>query len=276
MIVCVREHAVLLVTDHEVVVTKEVSSMSETPLPQIVSDPPDDRAGVADIRPRRRSHTGQNRAVSAFAAGSAARDLSSSVPSDEERAFVAALQGAGIASELHEGELERIASELRASDAHARRTDLLAAYYDAAGDPLTAQRRRATDRWFLFRADDSLNAAQLLSRLLDAVPELAGAELERVGGDDGTLVVRAGDDVCALEDEREEDSGSSVSVRDLVRAVNVLLDRRLVRARLVGLIGDGTREAYVGLPSVTSAIALSNADYLAAIDAEALLDLTGW
>jgi len=255
--------------------------MSETPLPHPISDAPDDRAGVADIRARKRSHTGQNRAVSAFAPGQAAAARSepalAPVPSGDEQSFVSALRTAGIASELSETELARLLPRLQASNAYTRRIELLSAYYEAGGDALAAQRRQATDRWYLFRAPDRLNAAQLLSGLLNVVPELSGAELERVGGQDGTLVLRVGDDVCALEDEREEEPGLvTVSVCDLVRAINVLLDRRLVRARMVGLIGDGEREAYVGLPSVTAAIALSSADYLAAIDAEALLDLTGW
>lgn len=255
--------------------------MSETPLPQSASDLPDERSGTGDIRPRKRSHhtTGQNRAVSAFAPGQATPrsnpPMASAVPTEDAQ-FAAALRASGIASELTETELARLIPQLDSSEPHTRRTDLLHAYYEAGGDALAAQRRQATDRWFLYRADDGLNAPQLLARLLNVVPELSGAELERVGGENGTLVVRAGDDVCALEDEREGEGGATVSVCDLVRAINVLLDRRLVRARIVGLWCDGTREAYVGLPSVTSAITLSNADYLAVADAEALLDLTGW
>jgi hypothetical protein len=246
-------------------------------------------------------------------------------PSADDQRFAAALRASGVASELTEAELARATAQLAASylrsraeeprastegraaalgtpadeprpstqSGPARRLDLLVAYYGVENDPLAAQRRQATDRWFLFQAADALTAPQLLARLLDVVPELQGTELERVGGQDGTLVVRAGDDVCALEDEREEDVGtqstpssgpasgaqpraSTISVCDLVRALNVLLDRRSVRARLVGLIGDGSRDAYLGLPSVTSAIVLSSGDYLAVADAEALLDLTGW
>lgn len=256
--------------------------MSETPLPQLLNDAPDDRSGTGDVRPRRRSQTGQNRAVSAFAPGQGVPRSDpppGSTPpvSPEDAAFVAAIRAAGIASELTEAELARLVPNLPSGDVCVRRTDLLAAYYEAGGDALAAQRRQATDRWYLFRAEDGLSASQLLAGLLGVVPELNGAELERVGGAHGTLVVRAGDDVCALEDEREDEPGQvTVSVCDLVRAINVLLDRRLVRARIVGLIGDGAREAYVGLPSVTAAITLSSGDYLAVADAEALLDLTGW
>lgn len=263
--------------------------MSETPLPQLsieggaqrlAADAPESHEGAGEQRTRKRANTGEKRSFSAFAPGNVSARSEPQLESTlaaEELAFVAALRAAGVALELSEPELARVAPQVTAESTHARRIDLLSAYYESASDPLAAQRRRATDRWFLFRADDRLNASQLLARLLDVVPELADTTLERVGGPDGTLVLRAGEDVCALEDENQDDGGgSTVSVCDVVRAVNVLLERRFVRARLVGLIGDGSREAYLGLPSATAAIALSSADYLAPPDAEALLDHTGW
>jgi hypothetical protein len=264
------------------VVFKGVWSMSETPLPHTASaDVPEERAGHSDGRVRKRSHSGEKRAVSAFSPGhvTSRSELAATLVelSPEELAFVAALRAAGLALELSDTELTRAAQHVQGQSRASRRLDLLAAYYDTPSDPLASRRRRATDRWFLFEADHSLNASQLLERVLDVVPELHGTELERVGGPDGTLVLRAGEDVCALEDEHEDDAGEpTVSVCDLIRAINVLLERRFVRARLVGLIGDGAREGYLGLPSVTAAIGLSSADYLAAPDAEALLDLTGW
>jgi len=253
--------------------------MSETPLPQTArampADTPHERADADDTRTRKRA-TGSDRRPVSLSAGQSAV-LPPAQLTEDDLAFVSALRVVGLAQELVNDELARAARHVRSSLPAVRRIELLRAYYEDDEDPLAAQRRRATDRWFLYRAEDELNASQLLARLLDIVPELAGTDLERVGGPSGTLVLRAGDDVCALEDEREDESGSaSVSVCDLVRAINVLLDRRLVRARLVGLIGDGVREAYLGLPSLTAAISLSSADYLAAIDAEALLDLTGW
>jgi hypothetical protein len=298
--------------------------MSETPLPQTLSamhsaDAPDETSTTGEFRARRRSTSAELRPVSAFAPGhgtgthsqigsgngshdrnghergrtseppASALAPTPSVTADDVR-FAAALRSSGIASELTDAELARaIASQPgrgATQSAPGRRLDLLASYYSAENDALAAQRRQATDRWFMFQAAEGLSAPQLLARLLDVVPELQGTALERVGGSDGTLVVRAGDDVCALEDERDEQPSSSpradaphastISVCDLVRAINVLLDRRGVRARLVGLIGDGQREGYLGLPSVTAAIVLSSADYLAVADAEALLDLTGW
>ncbi|MDB4974408.1 MAG: hypothetical protein JWN48_2749 [Myxococcaceae bacterium] len=274
-------------------VTKEVWSMSETPLPQIASamhsDAPEGTANTGEYRARKRSITGDLRPVSAFSPGhrgheppaSASPPASQATLSEDERSFVAALRAAGIASELNEAEQARTAAHIRGEGRPARRLSLLASYYEAEHDALAGQRRKASDRWFLFDSAEGLNAHQLLARLLDIVPELQGTELERVGGRDGTLVLRDDDDVCALEDEqelegREAPPYSTISVCDLVRAINVLLDRRAVRVRLVGLIGDGTREGYLGLPSVAAGIALSSADYLAVADAEALLDLTGW
>ncbi|MDB4985713.1 MAG: hypothetical protein JWN04_891 [Myxococcaceae bacterium] len=246
------------------------------------TDAPEDGVSTGEYRARKRSTTGDLRPVSAFSPGHRASEPPASGAAqaklgDDEQTFVAALRAAGLASELNEAEQARTAPYVYGEGRPARRLSLLAAYYAAEHDALAAQRRQATDRWLLFDAADGLTAHQLLAKLLDIVPELSGTELERVGGRDGTLVLRDDDDVCALEDEQEVDPGySTVSVCDLVRAINVLLDRRSVRVRLVGLIGDGTREAYLGLPSVAAGIALSSADYLAVADAEALLDLTGW
>jgi hypothetical protein len=181
--------------------------------------------------------------------------------------------------ELSLSELDRILRGLpEDSTPAARRLSLLEAYYGASFDAVTALRRRATDRWFMYGAGDGIAAPQLVQRLLGVLPEIAGAHLERVGsagGMLGTLVLRLGEHVCAIDDEiigRD----MSVSVQELVRSMNVLLERRNVRARLVGLFGDGTREAYVGLPSLSSALSLVEANYLTAPDVEALMGLTAW
>jgi hypothetical protein len=261
--------------------------MSQTPLPTTMSvlpvaDALDETATTGEFRARKRTPSTSNRPVSAFAPGQSARGSDPppgyrSTPTSEELAFATALRAAGVAQELDETELARSLQGARGESRASRRLDLLAAYYAADHDPLAAKRRQATDRWYLHHAADAVDATQLLARLLDLVPELAGAELERLGGHDGPLVLRHYEDICALEDERQDGPGLlTLSVCDLVRAINVLLERRAVRARLVGLLGDGHREAYLALPSVTSAITLSNADYLAAVDAESLLDLTGW
>lgn len=266
--------------------------MSQTPVPHTMSaltsaDAQDETATTGEFRARKRPPSTSNRPVSAFAPGQAGQNgrgsdpppaqRKSMSPSSEDLAFASALRAAGVAQELDETELARSLQSARAESRVGRRIDLLSAYYAAEHDPLAAKRRQATDRWYLHQATDEIDAAQLLARLLDLVPELNGAELERLGGPDGPLVLRHREDICALEDEREDEPGlPTLSVCDLVRAINVLLERRAVRARLVGLLGDGSREAYLALASVTAAITLSNADYLAAADAESLLDLTGW
>jgi len=197
-----------------------------------------------------------------------------SVP--DEAGFVAGLQAAGVLRELSLSELDRIQSNLRPGSGATRRLDLLEAYYAAGGDAVAALRRRATDRWFVFQATDNIGAPQLVQRLLGVVPELSGAHLERVGSSSGTLVLRLGEHLCALDDEQAERGRASVSVLEVVRAMNVLLDRKNVRARLVGLLGDGVREAYLGLGSLMNALPLVEADYLTAVDAEGLMGLSAW
>jgi hypothetical protein len=194
----------------------------------------------------------------------------------DEQGFIAGLQAAGVLRELSLSEIERISESLAELRAAPRRLDLLEAYYGASGDAVAALRRRAADRWFVYRSSDQLGAPQLMQRLLGVVPELSGAHLERVGSASGTLVIRLGDHICALDDEAEDRGIARVSVHEVVRALNVLLERKGVRSRLVGLLGDGAREAYLGLPSLTAALALTEADYLTAPDIETLMTLTAW
>jgi hypothetical protein len=137
-------------------------------------------------------------------------------------------------------------------------------------------------------------ASALLDRLFELTPEVGRIALERIGsGADSTLVLRAGDDFVALLDDFEEtmDTGeidvrdlegrssgqpaSMVTVRGLVRGVNVLLGRRQVRERLVPLRSDVMREVYVGLP-LTEAIELARGGYLEEESAEDVVELGGW
>jgi hypothetical protein len=197
--------------------------------------------------------------------------------SPSDALFVAALREAGLISELRHLELSRAASYMGEGDVASRRIDLLAAYYEVEGDPISSKRRQAMDRWFLYNANDGLTAITLVQRLSAIAPEMDPARLTRIGGSAGALVLQSGDHVCALEDEREDAPGSvSVSVRELVRAFNVLLDRHGVRTRLVGLVGDGRREAYLGQSTMGTAIQLANADYLTAPDGETLMQLAAW
>jgi len=253
--------------------------MPETPLPQTLADGLDMSVGADDSRPRRRAST-TSRPVSAFAPTRTSRvpvTPGASHLTQEDCEFVTALHEANVALDLDGAELTRAAHYLRFENGPGRRLDLLDAYYAADGDPIVSQRRQATDRWFLFSADEGLTASSLVQRLLSVTPELGLARLERIGGADGALLLRAGEHVCGLEDDRLDEHGTvTVSVRDMVRAFNVLLDRHDVRTRLVGLFGDGTREAYFGQASMGSAIILANAQYLDAPDAEILMQRTAW
>jgi hypothetical protein len=260
--------------------------MSETPFPSTLLDEPDANSGASES-PKRRRTTTSHRPVSAFApAGtpsSVGSPASQAVSGDGDAAamagasdadFVAALRDAGVAADLHGQELTRAARAVRHTETNARRIDLLDAYYGAGGDALTSQRRRAMDRWFPYNASQRLDATELVIRAQMVLPELPAARLERIGG---ALVLRAGEHVCALEDEQDDlPDAPSISVRDLVRAFNVLLERHNVRVRLVGLIGDGQREVYLGLRTVAAAMALVKGDYLEPADAETLVDLTNW
>lgn len=259
--------------------TKQLG-MSETPLPQSTADVPNGDASEArQARRRDDTHPGLpiSAPPSALSNGAARAGLDSPF-APEDAVFVAALRKSGLLEELSNGEAQRIAKRLHAEDSPAkRRIDLLQAYYTTGDDPVAALRRRATDRWFLYSASDALHATQLLQRMLGVVPELTGAQLEWVGGAGGTLVLRIGDDVCGLDDEHGADPKSSlVNVHELVRGINVLLERKGIRTRLVGLLGDGQREAYLGMNSLTRTLSLNSAEYLMARDAEELINQTAW
>jgi hypothetical protein len=258
--------------------------MPETPLPQTLSDDYENPLGsAAESRTRKRPNA-PGRPVSAFAPAHPKSDPPATTPSPttmqltpDDCSFVAALRSAGLAAELDGPELARAARGVHAPLRRARHLDLLGSYYAAAGDPLVSRRRQAMDRWFSYSAREGLHVTQLLPRILNVLPEIYGARIERVGGASGALVVRAGEHVCALEDEQEDGAeATTVSVSGLVRALNILLDRQGVRARLIGLFGDGERETYLGIPSMAAAVPLAQADYLTAVDAEALMELTGW
>jgi hypothetical protein len=254
--------------------------MSETPVPEFRRDYDDDGNVASEARLRKKSQSG--RPVSAFGTSPSLVkvDTPPSSPAGDlgEAGLVAGLQAAGILRELSLSELDRILRGLPEAPAQTRRIALLEAYYGANTDAVAALRRRATDRWFLFSAGDMIGAPQLVQRLLGVLPEIAGAHLERVGGNargQGTLVMRLGDHVCAV-DEEQTGRDANVSVQEVVRTMNVLLERKNVRARLVGLFGDGEREGYLGLPSLSSALALVEAGYLTAPDVETLMSLTAW
>lgn len=213
----------------------------------------------------------------------------------DELAFVSALRDAGLAPDLAGEELRRAAVSMRETvsdlDPMSRRIDLLEAYYAAGGDPSVSRTRRSVDRFLMQRETDPVTAAQLVSRILELTPELGHVSLERVGGGaDGPLVLRAGEHFAALLDdyeesletgeidlrelERHESRTTMVTLRGLVHATNMLLERHGVRERFVALRSDPAREIYVATP-LTEAIELARGGHLED-DAEEVVELGCW
>ncbi len=221
-----------------------------------------------------------------------AQRLAAQLLDDEDMAFLDGLQKAGLLEHLDEEELLRIASEVEESDGERRRVDLLALYYAAAGDDEVSETRRLADRYFLQSVGEPATASGLVDRLAVLTPELGKVELERIGGgEDGPLVLRAGGHFSAVLDDYEEETDTEeydlseaeqrqggvtmVTVRGLVRALNVLLDRHDVRERLVSLRGDEEREVYVAL-GVAEAAQLARAGFLEDENAEDMMELAAW
>jgi hypothetical protein len=220
-----------------------------------------------------------------------AQRLAAQLLDEEDRVFLEAMQKAGLLAELDEEELLRVASEVESTDEESRRVEMLELYYSAAANGEASARRVGADRFFLQRVGAPATAASLVARLAALLPELGAVELERIGGGDGPLVVRAGEHFSAVLDDYEEETDTGefdvaeseqrkgavpmVTVRGLVRAMNVLLDRHDVRERLVSLRGDEEREIYVAL-GVSEAILLARGGYLEDDDAEEVMDLGAW
>ncbi|MEZ4336721.1 MAG: hypothetical protein R3B82_08845 [Sandaracinaceae bacterium] len=215
--------------------------------------------------------------------------LASQLLEPEDVSFLDALRRAGLLAELDDGELLRIASEVDEADPDTRWVDLLELYYGVA-DPERRETRRTTDRFFMQRVGQPATASGLVQRLSDLQPELGGVALERIGGPEGPLVLRAGEHFCAVLDEHEEEMDTDqvdlsdleaqpdvpmVTVRGLVRSTNVLLDRNGIRERLVSLRGDDQREVYVRL-GVTEAMTLCQDGYLEDEDPEDVMELAAW
>jgi len=193
--------------------------------------------------------------------------------------FVNALTGAGLLTEMSADELEHVLLGQASVDAATRYLDILEHYYAANGDANVGLRRRMTDRFFMHRAEDPATARQLLVRLVLLTPELGGVKLEKMGdGPDSTCILRAGDDAAGIFDDGDEVAASvdgTVSIRGLVRAVNVLLERSKQRHRFVPIMRDDSREAYVAT-TVTGALNLCQQEYLEETDVEALIDFASW
>lgn len=220
-----------------------------------------------------------------------AQRLAAQLLDPDDQVFLDAMRAAGLLGELDEEELLRVASEVGEGESDERCVTLLELYYDAGGDKDSAARRRRMDRFFLQRVGQPATAGGLVARLVELTPELAEVTLERIGGSDGPLVLRNGEHFAAVLDDYEEETDTGefdtkeaelrkngvpmVTVRGLVRALNVLLDRQGVRERLVALRGDAEREIYAGL-GVAEAMQLTRSGYLEDDDAEDVMDLGAW
>jgi len=168
--------------------------------------------------------------------------------SKRDEDFVRLLNAAGLACELDTSQLSAITSNLEESRVDSRRMDILGLYYRGNDDASVAARRRSSDRFFMHNDYFSVNAHQLVSSLANLNPEIASVELQRIGTDEGPLVLRAGEHFSAITDEDDEDAeAGTVAVRALVRALNALLAKAEVSERLVPLVPDESRELYVGV-----------------------------
>jgi hypothetical protein len=168
--------------------------------------------------------------------------------SKRDEDFVRLLNAAGLACELDTGQLSAITSNLEESRVDSRRMDILGLYYRGNDDASVAARRRSSDRFFMHNDYFSVNAHQLVSSLANLNPEIATVKLQRIGTDEGPLVLRAGEHFSAVTDVDDEDAEpGTVAVRALVRALNALLAKAEVSERLVPLVPDDSRELYVGV-----------------------------
>ncbi len=221
-----------------------------------------------------------------------AQRLAAQLLDEEDLRYLEALRAAGVLAELENEELLRVASEVSESDAERRFVDFLEIYYAAAGDAEVGKRRRLADRFFLQKVGEPATAALLVKRLAALAPELVDVTLERIGRANGPLVLRCGEHMSAVLDDYEEETDAEdfdlreaearkrgvmmVTVRGLVRSVNVLLARHEVTQRLIPLSGDDDREVYVAVRDVAAGLSLAKAGYLEVEDTRELFELCAW
>ncbi len=184
---------------------------------------------------------------------------------------------------LHAALIERLPS---VDDVDVRRMELLRLYYVESPQD-GGEARRAADSFILHDSEQPESARQLVARIARLVPDVPAVSLERIGTDDGPLVIRSGPDTFSAVNESEEDldtdeidlseleAAPTVAVRALFRAFNILLDRVDARDRFVLLCSDGTRECYARL-SLADALSLCAAGHLDDDEDEAVLDLGAW
>ena len=193
---------------------------------------------------------------------------------DEE--FTRVLNAAGLACELHLGQLAQMSADLAEVAVDARRMDLLESYYAGGDDQSVALRRQTSDRFFVHHDETPCSARDIVEALAGLNPEISPVQLQRIGNDEGPLVLRAGEHFSVVADPDDEQAEpDTVAVRALVRALNALLARANVAERLVPLVPDERREVYVGVTQV-GAMTLMQAGCTEHSTADGLRDFAGW
>ncbi len=200
-------------------------------------------------------------------------------PEENDRAFVQSLRDSGLLVDLSESLLDVYFASLDPQeDSDARQIDLLELYY-AGTDEVASARRVTGDHVLFYRESDEASARTIIDSLCLLLPDVGEVKLEKLGGDEGALILRRGDIISAVDSEDEEganlDAPASVSVRELVRSFNVVLGRQGVRERFVELAADGTRELYVAI-RVAEALMLCNADCLGDEDVDEVMEYAAW
>jgi hypothetical protein len=190
--------------------------------------------------------------------------------------FVRLLHAAGLACELDLKQLGVITLGIEQSRIDSRRMDILERYYAGQDDPSVSVRRCRSDRFFIHNDDVSTTAHALVTTLGQLNPEIGKVSLQRIGGDEGPIVLRSGEHFSAVadEDDDEADAGT-VAVRALVRALNALLAKAEVDERLVPLVPDDARELYVGVTE-QGAMTLLQGGCTELTAVAALREFAGW
>ncbi len=198
------------------------------------------------------------------------------IDTSKDADFARALQTAGLAADLTDAELSTIRRGVTEPRIDLRRMDILEHYYAARGNSTEGTRRAKADRFFVHNVRNTVTAHQVVARLAMLNPEISPVYLQRIGTDDGPLVLRAGDHFSAVADDDDESSDAdTVAIRAIIRAFNALLDRSGIAVRLVPLLPNDARELYLGV-NKDGGLALLQAGYLELLTEESLGEFAHW
>lgn len=193
-----------------------------------------------------------------------------------DREFVDLLQVVGLVSDLDDDALASITTDLSEARVDIRRMDILERYYRANGDSLLASHRMQSDRFIIHNASDHVTAHILVDRLSVLIPEVSEVELQRIGGEDGPLVLRSGDNFSAItDDDIEMSEQGTVSVKSVVRAFNRLIAHTDLPTRFVPFVADELREIYIAL-SKDGMLALARGGCIEPLPMAAIDDFAAW